>query len=351
RGRSPSRSRRPLTRPASAGRVALPPESPSHPPDPPPPTEPAAMHPPPPHSPRPLTRPPFLPIRSPPPPPPPPPPGPPPPRPPPTAGAGAGGTAPGRPAAPAPPPPAPDTSVTLVWLPGGPPHMETYDMKPDAPLEYRGDFKPIKTNVPGIDVCEHMPLHAKTAHRFSIIRSVHHAFADHGGGHKKFLTRRDPFQPTGFVNDHPMVGSMVAKVRNRKGQVPDYVSGTDPGRDGIDVFSFGSAYLGPSVHPFSVPGDPSSPKFQVRNLDAPPEKLARLGERLDLLKGLDASSPGLPASAKNADVLRQRALRLMNSPKTREAFDLSKEPERLRERYGMHAWGQRALLARRLVEA
>jgi hypothetical protein len=243
------------------------------------------------------------------------------------------------------------TSVIFIWLPGGPPHMETYDMKPDAPLEYRGDFKPIKTNVAGLDICEHMPLHAKTAHRFSIIRSVHHTFADHGGGHKKFLTGRDPFQPTGFVNDHPMVGSMVAKVRNRKGQVPDYVSGTDPGRDGIDVFSFGSAYLGPSVHPFSVPGDPSSPKFQVRNLDAPPEKLARLGERLELLKGLDVSSPGLPASAKNADVLRHRALRLMNSPKTREAFDLSKEPERLRERYGMHAWGQRALLARRLVEA
>ncbi len=247
--------------------------------------------------------------------------------------------------------PASDTSVILLWLPGGPPHMETYDMKPDAPAEYRGDFKPIRTSVPGMDVCEHLPMHAKTAKRFSLIRSVHHTFSDHGGGHKKFLTARDPFQPTGFVNDHPMVGSMVARMRGDGGPVPHYVAGTDPGRDGIDVFSFGSAYLGPSTHPFSVPGDPSSPRFAVRNLDADAARTARLGVRLDLLKGLDRDVPGLPASASNADVLRKRALRLMGSEKTREAFDLSREPMKLRERYGMHAWGQRCLMARRLVEA
>jgi hypothetical protein len=247
--------------------------------------------------------------------------------------------------------PASDTSVILLWLPGGPPHMETYDMKPDAPVEYRGDFRPIRTNVPGIDVCELLPLHAKSAHRFSLIRSVHHTFSDHGGGHKKFLTGRDPFEPTGFVNDHPMVGSMVAKVRGDSGPVPAYVAGTDPGRDGIDVFSFGSAYLGPATHPFSVPGDPSSPKFQVRNLTSTPERLSRLDERLRLLGGLDREVPGLPTSAASSGVLRQRALRLMSSEKTREAFDLSREPVKLRERYGMHAWGQRCLMARRLVEA
>jgi hypothetical protein len=247
--------------------------------------------------------------------------------------------------------PSDDTSVIFLWLPGGPPHMEMYDMKPDAPKEYRGDFNPIRTTVPGLDVCEHMPLHAKTAKRFSIIRSIHHTFSDHGGGHKKFLTARDPFQPTGFVNDHPMVGSMVAKMRQGRAAVPDYVAGTDPGRDGIDVFSFGSAYLGPSTHPFSVPGDPSSPKFTVRNLDSTPDRLARLDERLKLLGGLDREVPGLPSSAKTAEEHRRTALRLMNSEKTRIAFDLTKESPRLRERYGMHAWGQRCLLARRLVEA
>src|SRR5262245_20646237 len=161
----------------------------------------------------------------------------------------------------------PETSVIFVWLPGGPPHMETYDLKPDAPAEYRGEFKPIRTNVPGIDVCEHLPLHARVADRFSLIRSIAHNFADHGGGHKKFLTGRDPREPTGFVNDHPMVGSMASKaLEGRKRGVPNYVAGMDDGRQGIDVFSFGSAYLGPATHPFTVAGDPASPKFQVRNL-------------------------------------------------------------------------------------
>src|SRR5262245_48164618 len=91
----------------------------------------------------------------------------------------------------------PDTSAIFLWLPGGPPHMETYDMKPDAPAEYRGAFKPIRTNVPGIDVCELLPLHAKFADKFTLIRSIAHSFSDHGGGHKRFLTGRDPREPTG----------------------------------------------------------------------------------------------------------------------------------------------------------
>src|SRR5262249_38101975 len=158
----------------------------------------------------------------------------------------------------------PDTAVILLWLPGGPPHMETYDMKPDAPAEYRGAFRPIKTNVPGVEVCEHLPSHARVAHRFSLIRSVRHTFADHGGGPKKFLAGRDPLSPVDFVNDYPMVGSFVSRLRpTRQRGVPGYIAGTDPGRDGIDVFSFGSAYLGPTAHPFTVAGDPSSPTFQV----------------------------------------------------------------------------------------
>src|SRR4029077_20155222 len=145
----------------------------------------------------------------------------------------------------------PDTSVILIWLPGGPPHLDTYDLKPDAPAEYRGPFRPIQTNVPGVEVGEHLPLHAKVADRYALIRSIAHNFADHGGGHKRFLTGRDPSSPVGFVNDHPMVGSMVARVRqDRVVGVPNYISGTEPGRAGIDVYSFGSAYLGPSTHPF-----------------------------------------------------------------------------------------------------
>ena len=107
--------------------------------------------------------------------------------------------------------------MIFVWLPGGPPHMETYDMKPDAPADYRGDFRPIKTNVPGIEVCELLPMHARCADKYTLVRSVHHTFADHGGGHKRFLTGRKPATPTGFVNDAPCVGSIASKLLEKRG--------------------------------------------------------------------------------------------------------------------------------------
>jgi uncharacterized protein (DUF1501 family) len=246
-----------------------------------------------------------------------------------------------------------DPAVIFVWLPGGPPHQDTFDMKPDAPAEYRGAFSPIKTNVPGIDICEHLPLLAKVTDKYSIIRSVAHKFADHGGGHKRFLTGRDPFQPSGFVNDHPMVGSMVAEVlKNKKAKVPNYIAGTDAGRQGIDVFSFGSAYLGPQTHPFMIAGDPADAKFEVRNLSLVQGSADKLDDRLKLLESIDRplSGPDLAGSAAGMDVMRKRGLELVTTDTARSAFDLSKEPGKLRERYGMHRYGQRALLARRLVE-
>lgn len=249
---------------------------------------------------------------------------------------------------------APDTSIIFVWLPGGPPHMETYDMKPDAPRDYRGVFKPIKTNVPGVEVCELLPLHAKTADRYTLIRSIHHEFADHGGGHKRFLTGRKPKQPTGFVNDAPAVGSIVAKMREHVNRgVPNYISATHPGRAGVDVYSFGAAYLGPAYTPFSVPGDPSLPDFQVRNLALSAEMESRLDDRATLLKSLDRLRRDVDQSGamEAMDQFNQKAFDLLTSDKARAAFDLTRESPRLRERYGMHPWGQRALMARRLVEA
>src|SRR5579872_891088 len=121
-----------------------------------------------------------------------------------------------------------DTSVIFIWLPGGPPHMEMYDLKPQAPLDYRGEFRPIPTAVSGMDVCEHFPLHAQIADKFAIIRSIAHQYAGHGDGMKHFLTGRDPGSPEDFVTVSPMVGSMVAKVRERrKIGMPNYVAGTD----------------------------------------------------------------------------------------------------------------------------
>jgi hypothetical protein len=247
-----------------------------------------------------------------------------------------------------------DTSIIFIWLPGGPPHMEMYDMKPDAPADYHGEFRPIPTVVPGLDVCELLPLHAKLADKFTIVRSVAHEFADHGGGHKRFLTGRIPATPVDTVNDNPMVGSIVAKVRERRNLgIPNYVSGTDAGRNGIDVFAFGSAYLGPETHPFSVVGDPSATKFEVQNLSVAKEMEGRLDDRVALLSGFDRIRRQADArgTMHAVDEFNGRALTLLTSDKARHAFDLSQEPKEVRERYGMHPWGQRALMARRLVES
>ncbi|HEX4000003.1 MAG TPA: DUF1501 domain-containing protein [Pirellulales bacterium] len=243
-----------------------------------------------------------------------------------------------------------DRAVIFIWLPGGPPHMEMYDLKPDAPSEYRGEFRPIRTNVSGVEVGELLPLHAKCADKFNIIRSLSHKFADHGGGHKRFMMAREPKEPTGTVNDHPAVASMIAKVvEGRQRGLPNYVAGMDAGRQGIDTFAFGSAYLGSSTEPFSVPGDPSSPKFTVENL-AP---LAGLDSRVKLLRQLDKWGGAAEKSGAfdSLDQFNRRAVELVTSGKAQAAFDLSKEPEALKDRYGRHAYGARCLLARRLVEA
>jgi hypothetical protein len=247
-----------------------------------------------------------------------------------------------------------DTAVILLWLPGGPPHMETYDMKPDAPAEYRGPFKPIHTNVPGLDVCELLPRHAALADRFTLVRSIAHNFADHGGGHKKFLTGRDPLSPVGFVNDYPAVGSIVAKVRETHNVgLPNYVSGTDDGRGGVDVFSFGAAYLGPAVQPFNVSGNPDAAGFRVKDLGLTSALAGQMNERLELRQTFDRVRRDIDRSGSldAMDEHGRRALQLLTSSRARDAFDLDREPAALRERYGRHPWGARALLARRLVEA
>jgi hypothetical protein len=250
--------------------------------------------------------------------------------------------------------PAPETAVILLWLPGGAPHLEMYDMKPDAPSDYRGEFRPIRTNVSGVEVCEHLPLHAKCADKYAIVRSVHHTFSDHGGGHKRFLTGRDPMSPVGFVNDHPMVGSLVARCREgRKVGLPNYVAGVDDGRQQVDTFSFGAGYLGQATTPFTVAGDPADSRFGVPNLSIPAELADKLHERRSLLKKIDSARRDLDASGAMGamDEFDRKAVDLVTSPTARDAFDLSREPRPVRERYGIHRYGQRCLLARRLVEA
>jgi hypothetical protein len=247
-----------------------------------------------------------------------------------------------------------EKSVIFIWLPGGMSHLESYDLKPDAPLEYRGTLCPIKTNVSGIEVSELFPRHAKIADKFNIIRSISHEFADHGGGHKRFLTGRIPASPTGTVNDAPAICCLINKKLSRPDHpMPTSVAGVDTGRSAIDTFAFGPAWLGPSTTPFMVVGDPSAPDFKVQNIGLTPDMETRLSDRVHLLQGMDklrrdADSNGLMGAM---DEFSQRAFHMLTSPQVQTAFDLTREPASVRERYGHNAYGQRGLMARRLVEA
>jgi len=249
-----------------------------------------------------------------------------------------------------------DTAIIFVWLPGGPPHMETYDLKPEAPSEWRGEFRPIASVVPGLNVCELLPLHAKIADKFTLVRSISHEFAGHPDGMRRILTGRIPGDVASgtFVNDAPAGGSIVAKMREdlRLG-VPNYIASVDSGREDVDTFPFGAAYLGRAYTPFIFGGDPSRHDFQVQNLGLAQEMAGRLDDRVRLLEGFDRLRRGADSSGSMAamDQFNRRAFDLLMSDRARLAFDLSQEPGALRDRYGRHAWGQRALLARRLVEA
>ncbi|HEV3024353.1 MAG TPA: DUF1501 domain-containing protein [Pirellulales bacterium] len=246
-----------------------------------------------------------------------------------------------------------DTSVIFVWLPGGPPHMDMYDMKPAATSDYRGAFRPVRTNVSGMELCELMPRHAAIADKFAIVRSVSHTFADHGGGHKRMMTGRVPNTPVDTVNDAPATGSIAAKCREKRDRgIPNYVSINPGGRTG-DVFAQGAAYLGQAYLPFTVEGDPSAPTFAVPNVAAEQAVGARIGDRTRLLESLDRIERQIDASRmmESMDEFQQRAVSMLTSGRVKNAFDLSHETDAVRDRYGRHCWGQRALLARRLVEA
>ncbi len=247
-----------------------------------------------------------------------------------------------------------EKSVIFVWLPGGMSHLESYDMKPDAPVEYRGVLNPIRTKVPGTQICELFPQQAKLTDKFNIIRSISHEFSDHGGGHKRFMTGRNPALPTGFVNDAPSVQSIISrKLQHADNPMPACVAGVDRNRSGIDVFSLGSAYLGPSATPFLVVGDPSDKDFKVENIGLTPDMETRLDDRRHLLQGMDNLQRDMDRSGlmEAMDTFSQRALGMLTASQVRNAFDLSQEPTKLRDRYGRSAYGQRGILARRLVEA
>src|SRR5262249_25026853 len=241
-----------------------------------------------------------------------------------------------------------DTAVILLWLGGGPSHLDMYDLKPDAPAEFKGEFRPIRTNVPGIDVGEHLPLQATHMDRMALVRSGWHTNAGHGMGSHWMLTG---YVPTIEINDNlnPSCGSVVAKMRGSNApKVPPYVCLPSPPQ------SANAAYLGVAYNPFSPMSDPNSNDFRVRDLKLPPRvDLTRFKNRRELLRGMDdlRKAVDIAGTAEGFDKFYHDAFDIVTSEATRDAFDIHKEDPRLRDRYGRDSWGQSALLARRLVEA
>ncbi len=241
-----------------------------------------------------------------------------------------------------------DTSVILIWLQGGPSHMETYDLKPQAPIEYRGELNPIDTVVPGLQVCELLPLHARVADKFNIIRSISHGFANHAGGAGRFLSGWNPTRPLDPLAQYPCLGPVVAKMReDRQVGVPNYVASAN------NVYGGGPAGIGSGYLPFVVARDPNAENFSVNNLSLLPQLRNRLDDRTRLMKDFDRLQRGIDQSGMMdvMDQFSQQAVNLLTSDKAQQAFDIGREDPKTRDRYGRHKWGQRALLARRLVEA
>jgi hypothetical protein len=240
----------------------------------------------------------------------------------------------------------------LIWLDGGPTHYESFDPKPDAPKEIRGEFKPISTSVPGIQFCEIVPNLAKVAHKMTVIRSIHHKDPNHGGGNHYMMTGAPTPVPVGCgasVTFHPSFGSVVSWKRGIHGGLPAYMSTPDMTRSG------GPNFLGAEHAPFVIGGYPNSKNFKVRDVVLPNDiSEGRAKTREQLRESLDHLTRFREKAAEDPavgfDSFYQQGIDLVTSPKAQAAFDISREPDKTREAYGRNDFGQRLLLCRRLVE-
>ena len=247
-----------------------------------------------------------------------------------------------------------DTSLIIVFLQGGLSTIDTWDMKPEAPAEFRGDFSPISTVLPGVQISEHLPKISKVHDKFSLVRSFGHANSNHGQADHFMLTGY-PHGP-GFNgglkpnNQKPCVGAVIGKELGPRGGVPPYVCLPRMHN------SAGSSYLGASATPFVVGADPNAPDFKVPDL-APPVAVQsrRLNDRRALLKTINRyeQSTVIQANqgARAMRTFQEKAFELMTSDATKAAFDINSEPDAVRERYGRNMLGQSCLMARRLIEA
>jgi hypothetical protein len=254
-----------------------------------------------------------------------------------------------------------DFSVILFWANGGPSHLDTFDLKPGAPAEVRGPFRPIRTNVPGLHLTERLPTLAKMADKFALVRSLCHNRAEHSGATNRFLTGYSSVAANLNNSEFPDIGSVVARqLEGQASEVPRYVGNTK-------FYGGGPAYLGPAYAPFMPRPNPLSSTGN-NTYDPVPLYLTAEGEsnlvlsaagtltlrrRQALLQQLDTLPRLLDQPEKLAafDEFQKRAVAILTGRRTREAFDLEREAPRTRHRYGETHWGKSLLTARRLVEA
>jgi hypothetical protein len=241
----------------------------------------------------------------------------------------------------------------LVWMDGGPSHYETFDPKPDAPAEFRGQFGTVATKVSGLHYSQHMQKLAAIADKTTVIRSIRHDQGNHGAGNHYMMTGAPPRIPVGcgaFVSFHPSLGSAIARECPAPPGLPAYFAMPDMTRSG------GPNFLGAQYAPFVVGDDPNSANFRIRDV-AVPQGLTdgRFLDRKDLRQKVDRlqriADEAAADPVRDVDKFYEQGYELVTSKDAQRAFDIHQEPAAMRERYGRNGFGQRALLARRLVEA
>jgi hypothetical protein len=257
--------------------------------------------------------------------------------------------------------PGPAKACILLYLSGGPPQHETWDPKPDAPKEIRGDFRPVASSVPGLRVCELMPRVARLAHRCCVLRAVSTADNAHSSSGYWMLTGQPYPRPNTECNppaggDWPNLGAVVQRLRQGGTNLPAAITLPEQMISNANIVAVGqnAGFLGRGADPWLLTCDPSAPDFQVSGLGLPAEvPPLRLDGRRSLLqqvnRHLDAVDRG--GAVARYDGQSRQAFDLLRSPRARRAFDLNQEPPGVRDRYGRHKFGQSVLLARRLVEA
>jgi hypothetical protein len=239
-----------------------------------------------------------------------------------------------------------DISCILLWMGGGPSHLDTFDPKPDAPQEIRGEFKAIPTKVSGIQLSDTLPRLAKQMDKFSILRSVTSPDGTHETATHYLLTGY-PFTP---AVEYPAYGSVIAREKGSQGGMPPNVL------FGGLPFNHGTGgYMGAVYNPFNINGDPNNPGFSVQDVSPPSGvDIERIARRRDILTALDTFQRETEARQKivqTMDEFYQQAYSLITSPIAKKAFDLKQEPDKVRDLYGRNHFGQSCLLSRRLIEA